>query len=78
MVFQCDVLCEILRLCNSYSKKLIITQCSGVVWVAGALHCQSLQNKVRRQLPHQVHRHRIDLKQRWQWVIISATLVTPL
>lgn len=39
-----------------------ITQGSGVIWVSDPLHPQSLQEEWGCQLPHQVNRHGIGLK----------------
>lgn len=44
----------------------IVTQSSGVVRVPDALHLQPLQQEGWSQLPHQVHRHGIGLKQNTQ------------
>lgn len=48
--------------------KCAITQRSGVIWVPDPLHLQSLQEEWGRQLPHQVNRQGIGLKDEMNWV----------
>lgn len=46
----------------------VITQRPGVIWVSDPLHLQSLQEEWGRQLPHQVNRQGIGLKDKTTWV----------
>lgn len=53
---------ELVNCTDQHAVKCGITQRSGVIWVPDALHLQPLQEERGRQLPHQVNRQGVGLK----------------